>query len=79
MAGRVRTGDPVRLLKAHDPLDGSQLWIAVSRSRPAAGYVLRQGPDGRWLCSCPRYGFRGDCAHVRAVYALQARPPAPDP
>lgn len=77
MAGRVRTGDPVRLLKAHDPLDGATVWVALSRSRPAAGYVLRQGPDGRWVCSCPRYAYRADCPHVAALYRLLARPPAP--
>jgi hypothetical protein len=79
MARQARRSEPVRLVRAHDPADGSRLWIALSRSRPTAAYVLRPGPDGRWLCSCPRYGFRGDCPHTEALYRLLARPPEAPP
>jgi hypothetical protein len=66
-AARARRAAPVVLLRAHDPLGGGLVWIATSRSTPGAAYVLREGPDGRLLCSCQRFGYRGDCAHLHAL------------
>ena len=59
--GVARQGASVRLVLAHDPLTGARVWVALSRSHPEWGYLLREGPDGRWLCSCPRFAFRGGC------------------
>ena len=66
---RHRPVDPVRVLRVHDPAGGPALWVALSRSHPDAGYLLREGRDGRWLCSCPRFAYRGACPHVEALYA----------
>jgi hypothetical protein len=60
----------VELLRAFDPLGGHLLYVAPSRSTPGAAYVLREAPDGRWLCGCPRFFYRGTCPHTEALYAL---------
>lgn len=68
--GVTRPHPPVRLVQLHDPLDGSMAWAALSRSHPGLGYLLRAGPDGRWLCGCPAAAFRDPCPHQAALYAL---------
>ena len=70
MAGRVRRSAAVRVVEVFDPLGGGRLWVALSRSHPARGYLLRQGPDGRPLCGCPGFSWRGDCEHVATLSAL---------
>lgn len=62
----------VRVLRVHDPAGGPSLWVALSRSHPDVGYLLRFGPDHRPLCGCPGYAMRGTCAHVEALYARLA-------
>ena len=68
-AGHDRRG-AIQLLHAHDPVTGAWLWVAASRSTPGLGYVLREGRDGRWVCSCPAARYRDVCAHQAALYAL---------
>ena len=59
----------MQLVRAHDPLTGARVWVALSRSHPEQGYLLREGPDGRWLCSCPGFGWRAWCSHLEALDA----------
>ena len=45
---------------------------AQSRSFPGVRYpVLFR--DSQWRCSCPRWTYKRDCAHVRSVVAHSAR------
>jgi hypothetical protein len=73
MARRARHPESVRLVEAHDPLDGATVWIALSRSHPQRAWLLRPGPDGRPLCGCPRFAYYADCPHVAAYHALVAQ------
>ena len=48
--------------------DGERvLLVAISRSAPGVGYLLRPDTDGRLTCTCAGYGWRGRCAHVEAA------------
>ena len=67
--GVARRSAAVQLVRAHDPLTGARVWVALSRSHPEWGYLLREGPDGRHVCSCPGFGYRGWCSHLEALYA----------
>ena len=51
------------------------LWgelVAPPRSEPGRGYLLELDRDGRWVCACEAFRWRGDCSHVRAAYARTA-------
>lgn len=71
MTASVRRAPQPRVLTAHR-LSGPPLILALSRSDPGTAYVLDADSDGRYVCPCPAYGWRGDCAHVRAVSVRHA-------
>lgn len=71
---RAIRAEPPRIIRVRD--GDRQLLIAVSRSTPLVGYLLRVGDDGRLTCSCPGFAFRGTCAHVQAAASLTAPAPA---
>jgi hypothetical protein len=64
-AARARRAAPPQLIRVQD--GQGQLLIAVSRSAPGVGYLLRPGPDGRLTCTCHAFRWRGTCAHVDAA------------
>ena len=39
--------------------DSDQVWL-----------VQRRAEDGKWLCQCPSFAYRGRCSHVQAVYLI---------
>lgn len=70
---RSRRAAPVTVLRAHDPLGGGAVWVALSRRTPGTAYLIRAQADGRLVCGCTAFGFRGDgCAHVDAALAACA-------
>jgi hypothetical protein len=73
---RDRRSSPVVVLRV--PMRGVLEVVAVSRSEPHRGYWLRAGADGRWVCDCRAFAYRGTCSHVEAASALY-RPAAPAP
>jgi hypothetical protein len=64
---RARERREVELLSVVDAAGGQTLTVAVSRSEPHRGYLLRRTPDGSWTCGCPGFRFRASCSHVRAA------------
>ena len=56
----------VQLIDVFSPT-GEQALVGLSRSRPGRGYVLTQDRDGRWLCACEQFSFRGICNHIKAA------------
>lgn len=71
---RARERRRVDLLTVVDAAGGECLTVAVSRSEPQRGYLLRPRPDGNWSCGCRGFRFRGDCSHVRAAREAQRGP-----
>jgi hypothetical protein len=60
----------VAVLRAHDPLGGGTVWVAVSRSTPGAAYLIREQADGWLVCGCRAFAYRASCRHVDAVLAV---------
>lgn len=71
-AARTRRAAPVSLLRVQD--GNRVLLVAVSRSAPGVGYLLRPDEDGRLTCSCPGFSWRGHCRHIEAAVAWSTRP-----
>lgn len=62
---RQRRNAPPQLIRVRD---GERvLLVAVSRSAPGVGYLLRPLEDGRLACPCFGFSVRGRCAHVDAA------------
>ena len=59
-AARARRAAPPTIVRV--VVGERVLLVAVSRSTPQVGYLLREGPDGRLTCTCSGYGWRGRCA-----------------
>src|SRR5207248_2199258 len=55
-AARAGRAEPPRIVKVQD--GERQLLIAVSRSAPLVGYLLRRDVDGRLTCGCHGFAFR---------------------
>ena len=66
-----RLAAEVQLVEATSASGRHEL-VALSRSEPGRGYLLELERDGRWICCCPRWQWRGDCAHAAAAYARTA-------
>jgi hypothetical protein len=62
---RERRRAPVTVVRVQD--GKTTLLIAVSRTTPTIGYLLRPDADGRLTCQCRGYSIRGRCAHVEAA------------
>lgn len=74
-AARAGRAEPPRIVRVQD--GDRQLLIAVSRSAPLVGYLLRLGEDGRLTCTCAGFRWRHDCQHVQAGAALLGTTPLP--
>jgi hypothetical protein len=62
-------------LAVHRTRDG----FAVRSATGRGAYRVRQDWAGRWMCSCPDYGYRrwrsgGVCKHIQAALAAEAEP-----
>ena len=68
---RARKPAEVRLVEATSAGFRHAL-VALSRSEPDRGYLLELAADGRWVCTCEAFQWRGDCQHLRAAYARTA-------
>lgn len=41
------------------------------------GYYIVTSQQGLWSCSCPGFGFRRDCKHVKLIKEKSKRKPTP--
>jgi len=41
-------------------------WEIPSKSNPDNINIVTMGPHGLW-CTCPRFGYVGNCPHVKSV------------
>ena len=56
-------GPPIQILRV-TLAGGIPGLVAVSRSQPGCGYQITADDAGRFVCECPGWKYRQNCAHV---------------
>ena len=64
----MKSPSPVQILTVTTP--NGVLTVAPSRSEAGKAYVLTMDAEGRYVCECPGFQYRGDCAHVKRAGEL---------
>ena len=60
-------GEMVAALPQDAPLMETGAWEFPSSSDPSKSYRVTFGRGGHLQCTCPGFGYRGECRHVRDV------------